>query len=603
MPGLYHIINDKNYSLENNKVKEYLKTHADIKFTDICISQNNNLFVFANQNYPIKTWRFLDYDVVFLGMIYNIQAEIIQNKINEIITSFNSSGDYKYLIQSFVKESDGDFIIYAFSEISTKGILFNDILGRLPIYFYSDGKRVSICSEQKGVIHNIPKIEIDKYEVLNMIMFSYTLGENTMYKNVKRLLAGKILTFKNDYKIFQEDSYSNIFNDKPTFRSKRKTIEHIASVFSEALKNRVDTLKTNNYRLIADLTGGFDSRIVFGALANYTKDVGYFTFEYIQDESIIAKDLFDNLGSAGGYTKLKYSNKLNKSKLGDIVYKTDGLCNYYTTYICYNDLDYLYNYIPNEKTARFGGLGGEFFRHPFKRYYKNLFYGIENGFYNESFNSVFSLINLDKVNYVRYMQVYIDRNYSESKDKNLKTFYLNEYYRIQVGLNAEDRERIHFWSIHPLWSKDLINIFINEFPLKWANYDFFTKLINEIDMRLLDTPIYNRSIKLKNYFNRKKYDFLESYRNQYKHEILHFFKNKTKGLYELVSRIIHENKRRIENNSVDELPYSQLYNKLIYTKHVFNIEFINTLAEENKNLSTIMIYFEELEKRYPEKFN
>ena len=36
-------------------------------------------------------------------------------------------------------------------------------------------------------------------------------------------------------------------------------------------------LSLSNYNLIADLTGGFDSRIVFGALSKYTKNVDYYT--------------------------------------------------------------------------------------------------------------------------------------------------------------------------------------------------------------------------------------------------------------------------------------------------------------------------------------
>ena len=154
----------------------------------------------------------------------------------------------------------------------------------------------------------------------------------------------------------------------------------MAFLINESIKNRVETLVSNEYKLIADLSGGFDSRIVFGALAKQAKNVDYFTFEYIQDESIIAQDLFEKLNSPGTYSKLKFKNELDDSKLSEVVFKTDGLANYYTSYVCYNDLNYLYNYIPKEKTARFGGLGGEFFRHPFQLFINDVFYGVEKGF-------------------------------------------------------------------------------------------------------------------------------------------------------------------------------------------------------------------------------
>ena len=276
---------------------------------------------------------------------------------------------------------------------------------------------------------------------------------------------------KSGLKEFQNNHKFNFSN-----KSKEQLIKKISDELKKSTNLRVNKLKQKKYRIISDLTGGFDSRIILGSLSKTDSKVDYYTFEYIQDESKVAKKIFSLFPRVGTYNKLSFKNKIKENKISEIVYKTDGLSNYFTSAICYNDVNYLYNYSNSKsikKTARFGGLGGEFFRHPFKISYSSLLYGILNGFYNNKPSSLINLINIDKINYYKYLKNFINCNYSYSLEKNLKYFYFFEYYRIQVGLGAEDRERIHFWNVHPLWNKNLVNIFLNEIPLKWCNYDFF----------------------------------------------------------------------------------------------------------------------------------
>jgi hypothetical protein len=184
----------------------------------------------------------------------------------------------------------------------------------------------------------------------------------------------------------------------------------------------------------------------------------------------------------------------------------------------------------------------------------------------------------------------------------LKKLYFDEYYRIHVGLSAEDRERIHFWSLHPLWTKDIALVFANEFPLKWANYNFFTKLMKKVDPRLLNTPIYARDINLKSLINRLRYDLKLNYATRYKRETVHFLTKRTYGLYEVIRKILR--RKSIQEKAIHNFQdrIDLLYQKLKYTRHLFNEKSIFYDEKENIRLSTMLIFFAELEERYPEKF-
>jgi asparagine synthase (glutamine-hydrolysing) len=593
MPGLYHYLS--RISEKCTDVKKVLKTHPDIVFDTIHNDRDDLLFTFGNNNYPRYSWVFDDFTILFIGMVYNYKTNDMKDRVNIIVKNYSNSQahDYLKLVRNFVRNADGDFIVYAYSKKEHKAILFNDILGRLPLYYYSNGKSITLCSEQKGVLHSIPSIEIDRFQVVNMLTFSHTLASKTIINDVSRLKAGTVLSFNNEYLIKEVDEIS-LQSKGSTKLSRKNTIKHIADLIEESTKKRVDTLA--NYNLIADLTGGFDSRIVFGALSKYTKNVDYYTFEYIQDECGIAKELFEQLNSPGNYTKLSFENTVEKEKIPDIVFKTDGLVNYYTSCICYNDVEYLYSNVLNSKTARFGGLGGEFFRHPYKKRYRDLLYGINNGFYNANLENVLDFIDVNKNKYRKYLKEYINVNYDGDIENNLKRFYFYEYYRTVVGLSAEDRERIHFWSVHPLWSKDLLSFFINDFPLKWATYDFFTELMETIDKRLLNVPIYNRNIKLASKVNRLKYDILNDVKTRYKVEIIHFIKNRLSTLY-WISRNLKSTfykKKQMPNNKEPNL-----FN---LTKELGSSEALRNELDNNVMLQTMNIYISELKKLYPNKF-
>ena len=104
-------------------------------------------------------------------------------------------------------------------------------------------------------------------------------------------------------------------------------------------------------------------------------------------------------------------------------------------------------------SGRFVGFGGEFIRHPFTQFCGSLAETIEKGFYSEPMDRVCKLVNMRSKDYRESLYAYASGLPERSPDDLLRRFYY-EYYSHYVGAGGEERERMHFWSVAPLWSRE-----------------------------------------------------------------------------------------------------------------------------------------------------
>ena len=95
---------------------------------------------------------------------------------------------------------------------------------------------------------------------------------------------------------------------------------------------------------------------MLGGLSKTTKNVDYFTFEYVWDESPWAQGIFQKMGSPGRYHKCSFKNVMDETEISHLVYMTDGMVNYDTTSVSYNDLAYIKKAWP-KKLASFMAMG------------------------------------------------------------------------------------------------------------------------------------------------------------------------------------------------------------------------------------------------------
>ena len=218
--------------------------------------------------YPVRIFENREYWVCLEGRIYGKHDSVLKNEINQLMKSIFSNGDKK-IISDWVFKTDGDFIIYALNKSNKDFIIMNDILGRLPIYYYcKDNRELLLSREIQFITYLVQYSDYnydnhDKFDMMGIaqfLLFCHTLGKRTLFKNIYRLEPATLMTINNhnsEIKIDKLYQY-NFENKRYNNETLKKNAQQLVTLFSEACKNRVDT----NAKNLITLSGGFDSRTI-----------------------------------------------------------------------------------------------------------------------------------------------------------------------------------------------------------------------------------------------------------------------------------------------------------------------------------------------------
>ena len=185
----------------------------------------------------------------------------------------------------------GMFAFALWNEAEQKLFCLRDHFGTKPFYYYqtADGKLL-YGTTIRGIIEQDGfKKELNE-ELLQIYMsLTYTAGEDTFFKGLKKLLPGRHLTWQNG-----EITIERYW--KPEFKpDETKTLDEWADEIHETAKQMMDEVKTDDETAESFLSGGVDSSYVLAMSdAEMTNSCGYDDERF--DESGLAKQTADILG-------------------------------------------------------------------------------------------------------------------------------------------------------------------------------------------------------------------------------------------------------------------------------------------------------------------
>jgi hypothetical protein len=526
----------------------------------------------------------------------------VRTELQEIANLFSKSEDYALSLKRFVESSDGDYIVLIIDKIHNNYLLFNDYLGRLSLYYYYQEKKCVISKELKTILHFTPRIELNKTSIVEILMQEYPFGNKTLFQNVYRLQASQVIVIKNsenesDFIVGNSTNFNFILSNQ--FGTKQESIEYLKNSFIESVKVRLTTVNRYNYRIVADLSGGFDTRTILAGLSGFTNDVDYYTFEYVRDESVIAEKIFRIFGSPGRYHHLGPCVTSGTKTCEALLYETDGLVNFYTTLVCYKDLECLKRAAP-QNAVRFSGLGGEFIRHPYTVYFHSIPFMVGRGWYSQiSLEKACRLVRLETDTYMEELTKYFNTYQETTPEDQLKRFYY-EYYHNFVCAAAEDRERIHFWTIQPLWNLRTMQAIFSQIPLHWVNFSYYRRFMDAVDPRLNSIPIFSSFINLKSSLTVRMFDFVY-YVIQWLWRLV--INPHLLDLYKSIRKYFRKERSDSEllQKSRSLIHLSPFAQKIFDPEKVE--EFLITSESDANRLLSILMYVEEIETRYPDKIH
>ena len=166
-----------------------------------------------------------------------------------------------------------------------------DQFGTKPFYYYvtDDGRllygtMIRKIMEQDGFVKELNEDMLQIYMSL-----TYTIGEDTFFKGVKKLLPGR-------YMVWQNGKLDIVRYWKPEFNpDKSKSLEEWADEIHDTVKNIMTEVKTKDEYAESFLSGGVDSSYVLAMSdAKMSDSCGYEEERF--DESVLAKQTADILG-------------------------------------------------------------------------------------------------------------------------------------------------------------------------------------------------------------------------------------------------------------------------------------------------------------------
>ena len=331
MPGISLMISInnifENYFPKIINIQESMNHNKDY-YNKIIYNDSKCFLGYTRYNeYPINIFENKRFLIVIEGIIYNKHFKEIKNKFLKYLKkSYFSKKEFENEIKKFLFNSDGDFVIIILDKYEKKIIILNDLLGRLPTYYYYKKNNIFLFSrEVKFLTSLINKIIFNKNSIAEYLIFGYPLGNKTFIKNIFRMEYATIIyiDISNLTTEFSKIYNFNFENKLNINFNKSDHINELKKLFLRSCKYRVSSLQ--NFKHILSLSGGLDSRTVAAAFKELDvkfNGITFFGFGAEKNEIKRAKCVSEILEINW---KLLYPKKPNLNDIKYLLYIKDGL--------------------------------------------------------------------------------------------------------------------------------------------------------------------------------------------------------------------------------------------------------------------------------------
>ncbi|ADF51475.1 N-terminal nucleophile aminohydrolase [Zunongwangia profunda SM-A87] len=221
--------------------------------------------------FELKT--FNDFYIIYEKGLSLIEDENSIALIDGYVVDHDSQGTKDIQTHNFLKHLcsnwpmaenfSGSFSISLIDKRENRLISCNDPVGPYPLYYLKSKKTVIAVSNNilcLGWIFDLEKDEVGIYQRLVGPELS-NIGSRTILKNVKRLLPGEKIIFKNSTHTHQFDNtlYSKL-------GSKNSNLPYEAKNLHNLITKEIDYLTKSADEINLALSGGLDSRILLSAI-------------------------------------------------------------------------------------------------------------------------------------------------------------------------------------------------------------------------------------------------------------------------------------------------------------------------------------------------
>jgi len=192
---------------------------------------------------------------------------------------------YAYYGREFISKITGWYNVFLLDKKSLQGLLFNDRLGYLTLFYYECSSCFIFASKIESVIASglLPAIEFDIVSVAEHLFFNYVVSDHTYIQNVNTMSHATLIQFNRNGLTMSHNYWTlnELLVDK---RSNKETGIDIIDDGLKAALNKV--VRDKNGSITASLTGGLDSRVVLSYLMSFKNPLHLYSFGHKDSDDI-----------------------------------------------------------------------------------------------------------------------------------------------------------------------------------------------------------------------------------------------------------------------------------------------------------------------------
>jgi len=242
---------------------------------------NTFLGVTHHVAYPVRTYEDRNFFVCLEGVIYGKNEQALHDELIALCQIISVKGNHAQTqLTNWLKNTDGEFVIFIKDKINFNIFLINDLLGLLPCYYRMGKDRIIFARELRFITNCSSEIHFDRYALAQYLILDYALGNKLLFENIYRFPPATLLSigFKQKSADFLRLYQRNCEEEKHANRNLDENSDALVSIFDQVCRHRVH--QAQGTTLILSMSGGRDSRAVCAGLFRAGAAFNGVTFHY-----------------------------------------------------------------------------------------------------------------------------------------------------------------------------------------------------------------------------------------------------------------------------------------------------------------------------------
>jgi len=263
VPGIHFVHTDANRKLPENIEQKLDRFRHDDYYQSRVVYRDENvvLAVTDHPKYPVSVISTSCYLILLEGFISGLSGREAEKHLLTLAEAIFDEGREDDSIREWLLLHGGDYVLVMHEKKSGRWVCLNDVLARLPLYFYSN-RGLTCLSREIRVLADIAGLsEMDRIGLAQYLLFGFPLGSRTILEGVDRLPPATLLTCSRTKKEeLRRSLFIFNFDNKRSSDNLEDEAEYLARLFIDACGDLIKSFPGSTP--VLSLSGGLDSRTV-----------------------------------------------------------------------------------------------------------------------------------------------------------------------------------------------------------------------------------------------------------------------------------------------------------------------------------------------------